>query len=111
MLSTDLPSYRGASVLLKINGEEALGILGLRVTGEAVVTTLCYVNQPGDCPLIQRRLTEEEVSGLRFEAGNRLISAIEFQTKSEPAMTSLSKNMLLVSVYRMHAGLQECHFE
>lgn len=70
-------------MLLKMDGKQALGILGLRVTGEAVVTTLCYVNQSGDCPLIQRRLTEEEVAGLTLEARNRLISTIELQTKSE----------------------------
>jgi len=86
MLSTDLQLYRGASVLMKIDGKEALGVPGLRVSVEPVVTTLCYVSDPRDCPLIQHWLTEREIAEIEVESRNRLISTVSLRTDSEKSI-------------------------
>lgn len=71
---------------MKIDGKEALGILGLRVSGEPVVTTLCYVSDPRDCPLIQHWLTEREIAEIKVESRNRLISTVSVRTDIEKSI-------------------------
>lgn len=82
MTRQDLQQFSGSAVDIRIDGAEALGILFFAETGEAYVTSLCYL-QPGlECPVIQHVLSDEELQSLSRKSHNQLLSRINLSTRS-----------------------------
>ncbi len=73
---TLLRRYRGAAVMLRINGVSASGVLCFAEGGHAFIASLCFTEGDSECPLFSHVLADHEIATLRRSGPRHLTSAI-----------------------------------
>lgn len=83
MTRHDLRQHNGCTIEYLVDNRPAIGIIFFASNEDVVVTSLCYANYHGDCPLISHRVTEEEMASLAPKSRFRLQSAISVNSIQE----------------------------
>lgn len=79
MTTADLQQHARRAVQILVDDKEALGVLAFSESGDACVTTLCFLNSPDECPLMDHKLTEEDIESIQYD-GAHLTSAIALKS-------------------------------
>jgi hypothetical protein len=77
----ELSVHRGATVQIKVNGRAALGVLGFLQSGTACVTSLCFLDSKGECPLMEHIFSEEEIAEIHPDERFRFASKVSITTE------------------------------
>lgn len=85
MTRHDLRQHNGCTIDFLVDNRPAIGILFFANEEEVLVTSLCYANYVGDCPLLSHRVTDEEIARLAPKSPFRLKSAISVRSVQELA--------------------------
>lgn len=80
---TLLRRYRGAAVMLHINGVSAAGVLSFAEDGGAFLASLCFTEGDLECPLFSHVLADHEIATLRRSGPRHLTSTIAITRADE----------------------------
>lgn len=76
------------SVELKVNGREALGLLGVGPESQIFVTCICFMDG-GKCPASKQVVSEAEISAFRRKGRNHFASRLLVLSNNPPAALGL----------------------
>lgn len=83
MTRRDLRQHNGCTIEYLVDNRPAIGIIFFATEEDVVVTSLCFANYHGDCPLVSHRVTDEEIASLSPKSRFRLLSGISVNSIQE----------------------------
>ena len=88
MTRQDLRHHNGCTVEYTVDNRPAIGIIFFANEEDVMVTSLCFANFNGDCPLVSHLVTEEEIASLAPKTRFRLLSGISVDSGMEAALAA-----------------------